>query len=199
MWPDGPKRVAEFTYGELCERPIGTYDYIALCEQFDVIVLTGVPKFASTDENAARRFASFVDILYDRHKKLVCTTDAPPKELFKSIKSHYSDGTDDDEMKTDVRMPTDSSSKHVTQFRIPKAVSCIESGGYRLSQSEGPKKELGCMEWSATGLKDASLFGLTCNSQSQQYDRLLPIIRCESRLEELSYLSSLTSLTSLTS
>ena len=35
----------------------------ALCEAFDVIVVRRVPRFASSDENAARRFASLVDVM----------------------------------------------------------------------------------------------------------------------------------------
>ena len=33
-------------------------------QAFDIIVVRGVPRFASSDENAARRFASMVDILH---------------------------------------------------------------------------------------------------------------------------------------
>jgi cell division protein ZapE len=42
------------------------------------------------------------------------------------------------------------------------------------------------VEWSATGLKDASMFDLTGNQNAaQQKDRLLPLLRCESRLKEM--------------
>ena len=38
----------------------------------------------------------------------------------------------------------------------------------------------------ATGLKDASMFDLTGNQNAaQQKDRLLPLLRCESRLKEM--------------
>lgn len=213
MWVDGKVKAAEFSYEELCVRPVGTYDYIALCENFDVIVLTGVPRFCSTDENAARRFASLVDVLYDRHLRLLCTVDAPPRELFAAIREQYSGGVDDDaDLRAAIRMPTfgGSSGKHVAQFRIPQVVSYTSSGGYSVSSSssaeagaEGARgaegaegaaaaaksdPDGGWVEWSATGLKDASMFDLTCHTKTQQHDRLLPLIRCESRLEEMSYL-----------
>ena len=34
--------------------------------------------------------------------------------------------------------------------------------------------------------KDASMFDLTCHTSTQRHDRLLPLLRCESRLEETS-------------
>merc|ERR1711974_569337 len=60
-WLSGPVKAAEFTYEELCVANVGTFDYVALCEAFDVLVLTGVPRFSESDENAARRFAGLVD------------------------------------------------------------------------------------------------------------------------------------------
>jgi len=202
-WCTGETRACEFSYAELCLRPVGTYDYIALSEAFDVIVLTGVPRFASTDENAARRFAGLVDVLYDRQKRLLCTTEAPPRELFLAIikGEKYSGGIDDDDvaLQASVRMPKHggSSGKHVAQFRLPQAVAYTESGGYKVtpqsatdasSETAASASDTGWVEWSATGLKDASMFDLTCNTKTQQHDRLLPLIRCESRLEEMSYL-----------
>lgn len=196
MWRGGLVRAAEFSYEELCVKPVGTYDYIALCEEFDVVVLTGVPRFLASDENAARRFASLVDVLYDRQRRLLCTIDVPPKELFAAIREQYSGGVDDDaDLRSAVRMPTfgGSSGKHVAQFRLPQAVKYTESGGYSVVAKgidAGPvqDQDQGWVEWSATGLKDASMFDLTCRTKTQQHDRLLPLIRCESRLEEMSYL-----------
>jgi len=36
-WLNGHVRAAEFSYEELCVAAVGTYDYIAVCEAFDVI------------------------------------------------------------------------------------------------------------------------------------------------------------------
>eukprot|EP00927_Polykrikos_kofoidii_P009754 TRINITY_DN14086_c0_g2_i1.p1 TRINITY_DN14086_c0_g2~~TRINITY_DN14086_c0_g2_i1.p1 ORF type:complete len:529 (-),score=60.63 TRINITY_DN14086_c0_g2_i1:242-1762(-) len=198
-WIGGTARMAEFSYEELCVAPVGTYDYIALCESFDTIVLTGVPCFRSTDENSARRFASLVDVLYDRHCRLLCTIDAPPKEIFASIREHYSGGTDEEDQQADVRMPSHggSSGKHVAFFRVPRSLRYTDQGGYSVGMeadasstvtSPPGDESAGWVEWSATGLKDASMFDLTCNTKKQQHDRLLPLLRCESRLEEMSYL-----------
>jgi len=201
-WLEGV-RVAQFSYQELCEANVGTYDYVAVSDAFDVIVLTEVPRFREADENAARRFASLVDVLYDRHKRLLCTIDAPPKEIFAAIRSQYSGGIDDDliaasEAKSAISVPTHggSSGRHVSAFRLPNApMQYSESGGYGVaagsaqdSAQQQPQQEDAWVEWSATGLKDASMFDLTCHTNAQRHDRLLPLLRCESRLEEMSFM-----------
>lgn len=194
VWRGNGLAAADFSFEELCVAAVGTHDYIALCEAFDVIVVRRVPRFASSDENAARRFASLVDVMYDRQKRLLCSIDAPPGELFASIREQYSGGVDDEQGASQVRMPSHggSSGKHVAQFRLPQSVKYTETGGYSTDGSEATKVERdldqGWVEWSATGLKDASMFDLTCHTKVQQHDRLLPLLRCESRLEEMSYI-----------
>jgi len=204
----GGVRAAEFSYAELCEANVGTYDYVAISEAFDVIALTGVPSFGEADEDAARRFASLVDVLYDRQRRLLCTIDAPPKELFAAIRSQYSGGIDDDLLaassaRSAISVPVHggSSGRHVSAFRLPKAAAMqySSSGGYGLAAgpdalpvgdgaSAPEQPEEAWVEWSATGLKDASMFDLTCHTTAQRHDRLLPLLRCESRLEEMSFM-----------
>jgi len=135
----------------------------------------------------------------------MCTTDAPPRNLFDAIREQYSGGEEDMEsQRASVRMPTHggSSGKHVAQFRMPQAVQYSESGRYMSAPTTAGDMvptgstvarsvDGGWVEWSATGLKDASMFDLTCHTKGQQHDRLLPILRCESRLEEMSFLHGL--------
>jgi len=206
-WLDGI-RAAEFSYEELCVANVGTADYVPVSEAFDVISLTGVPRFREADEDAARRFASLVDVLYDRHVRLLCTIDAPPKEVFAAIRAQYDGGIDDDliaasRAKSAIKMPKEggSSGRHVSAFRLPKAqLQYSDSGGYGIAAADGgaeikrpaveaeEEEEDTWVEWSATGLKDASMFDLTCHTSTQRHDRLLPLLRCESRLEEMSFM-----------
>ena len=67
----------------------------------------------------------------DRQKRLLCSIDAAPGELFASIREQYSGGAEDtpNERSASVRMPTHggSSGKHVAQFRLPQAVRYTDS------------------------------------------------------------------------
>jgi cell division protein ZapE len=74
--------IAMFTFHELCEKPIGSADYLAIAKRFSVVLLSGIPRLSSEKRNEARRFVTLIDTLYDRHTKLICTADAPPEKLY---------------------------------------------------------------------------------------------------------------------
>lgn len=72
--------LAWFDFSALCEGPRGPADYIEIARRFGTVLVGGIPHFDRNNEDAARRFVNFIDELYDRHVKLVCTAaDAPPR------------------------------------------------------------------------------------------------------------------------
>ncbi len=74
--------IARFGFDDLCVKPLGTADYLAIAERFHTVILAGVPKLAPEHRDEARRFANLVDILYDKHVKLMVSADAPPDALY---------------------------------------------------------------------------------------------------------------------
>lgn len=75
-------KVARFTFAELCEKPLGAEDYLTLCQKFDTLLISGIPKLSPEKRNEARRFVALIDSLYDNHVKLICTADALPSDLY---------------------------------------------------------------------------------------------------------------------
>ena len=75
-------RVARFTFEELCARPLGVADYVALTETYDAIFVSDVPKMSAATRDRARRFITLVDEAYNRGVALVLAADAPPDGLF---------------------------------------------------------------------------------------------------------------------
>ena len=73
---------ARFSYADLCQKPLGAADYIALARTFHTLVLDGVPVIPSGRRDEARRFITLVDVLYERHVKLVMSADAEPQGLY---------------------------------------------------------------------------------------------------------------------
>jgi len=71
-----------FDFDALCEGPRGASDYIEIAQEFHTVLLGGVPVFDENRNDAARRFITLVDELYDRHVNLVCTADAAPAALY---------------------------------------------------------------------------------------------------------------------
>ncbi|HLI10457.1 MAG TPA: cell division protein ZapE [Alphaproteobacteria bacterium] len=73
--------VARFDFTELCERPLGPADYIALASHYRAIVLDGVPRLGPERRDAARRFVTLIDELYEHRVHLICAAAAAPDEL----------------------------------------------------------------------------------------------------------------------
>jgi len=76
--------VARFAFADLCERPLGASDYLALARAFHTIVLDGVPIMDFERRNEAKRFITLIDVLYEHHVKLVVSAEAEPAALYVS-------------------------------------------------------------------------------------------------------------------
>lgn len=74
--------VARFSFAELCERPLGPADYIAIAEAFHTVIVTGVPRLPRERHNEARRFAILIDTLYDRRVRLILSAATPPEDIY---------------------------------------------------------------------------------------------------------------------
>ncbi|NZA25102.1 AFG1 family ATPase [Luteimonas sp. SJ-92] len=74
--------MAWFDFDALCEGPRGASDYIEIAREFHTVLLGGVPVLDATRDDAARRFVTLVDELYDRQVNLVCTAAAAPPDLY---------------------------------------------------------------------------------------------------------------------
>ncbi|WP_282605045.1 cell division protein ZapE [Pelagibius sp. Alg239-R121] len=74
--------VARFGFEELCAKPLGAGDYLAIAVQFHTIILAGVPTLGPENRNEARRFMTLVDALYEHRVNLVVSAEAPPERLY---------------------------------------------------------------------------------------------------------------------
>jgi cell division protein ZapE len=74
--------VARFDFAALCESPLGPGDYLALATHFHSIVLDGIPRLGMANFEAARRFITLIDSLYDHRVKLIASAAAPPDTLY---------------------------------------------------------------------------------------------------------------------
>ncbi|MEX0759801.1 MAG: cell division protein ZapE [Tistlia sp.] len=80
--PARARGVARFGFAELCERPLGAEDYLAIATHFHSVVLSGVPELSPERRNEARRFMTLVDALYEHRVNLVVSAAAPPEGLY---------------------------------------------------------------------------------------------------------------------
>ena len=76
------KGMCWFDFAALCEGPRGSADYIQVACEFHTVLIGGIPRMDGERDDAARRFVTLIDELYDRHVNLVCTADAEPPALY---------------------------------------------------------------------------------------------------------------------
>jgi cell division protein ZapE len=72
---------ARFGFADLCEKPLGTRDFVRIAHQFDSIVLDNVRQMDRTKSDAAKRFILLIDSLYDRGVKLAASFAVPLDQL----------------------------------------------------------------------------------------------------------------------
>lgn len=77
---------ARFAFGELCARPLGASDYIALAKRYHTIFVDDVPKLSEKSRNEAKRFITLIDTLYDHGIRLFISAEAEPGELMQARK-----------------------------------------------------------------------------------------------------------------
>lgn len=75
---------ARFNFDDLCAKPLGARDYLAIARTFHTIFLDVVPVMDNTNRNEAKRFINLIDTLYDSKTKLVISAQAEPTELYRS-------------------------------------------------------------------------------------------------------------------
>ena len=80
--PQQAKGVARFHFSDLCEKPLGSHDYLALTKYFHTMILAGIPQLGAEKRNEARRFVVLIDILYDNGIKLVASADTVVDDIY---------------------------------------------------------------------------------------------------------------------
>jgi len=75
-----------FEFDSICGKQRSVKDYIDISDQFETVVITGVPIFTSTSENEARRFIALIDELYDQNINLFMTAFVHYQDLYQGNK-----------------------------------------------------------------------------------------------------------------
>jgi cell division protein ZapE len=80
--PRAARNVAWFGFADLCAKPLGAADYLAIVERFAAIIVEGIPRLGREQRNEARRFNILVDTLYEARTLLIASAEVPPGEIY---------------------------------------------------------------------------------------------------------------------
>ncbi len=75
--------MARASFDALCDRPLGAHDYLAIAQRFHTLFLEDVPVLGPDRHQAARRFVTLIDALYEAGTRLVVLADASPTALYR--------------------------------------------------------------------------------------------------------------------
>ncbi|HXI07107.1 MAG: cell division protein ZapE [Bradyrhizobium sp.] len=74
--------VARFSFADLCEKPLAASDYLRLARDYHTLLVDYIPVMDYGERNAAKRFISLIDTLYDNGVKLMASAAADPVSLY---------------------------------------------------------------------------------------------------------------------
>ncbi|XP_044148028.1 AFG1-like ATPase [Bufo gargarizans] len=74
--------IADCTFEELCDRPVGASDYLEMCKKFDTVFIRHIPQLNMTKRSQARRLITLIDAFYDHKVRVVCSAETPLQSLF---------------------------------------------------------------------------------------------------------------------
>ena len=75
--------LARATFDQLCGTALGPQDYLAIAERFHTLFLENVPVMGPENQQAARRFVTLIDALYEAGTRLVVLAGAAPEGLYR--------------------------------------------------------------------------------------------------------------------
>jgi cell division protein ZapE len=79
--PQAIDRFARFGFDDLCRQPLGASDYLEIAREFHTVFVDRIPVLETGERNAAKRFITLIDALYDGKVKLIASAEAEPEAL----------------------------------------------------------------------------------------------------------------------
>jgi cell division protein ZapE len=74
--------MARSAFADLCARPLGPQDYLAVAKKFHTLFIEDIPRMGPENRQEAARFVTLIDALYEAGTRLVATAQAEPEALY---------------------------------------------------------------------------------------------------------------------
>lgn len=74
--------IGRASFWELCAKPLGPADFLAIAAAVRVLILEDIPQLSASNYNEAKRFVTLIDALYEAKTKLICSAADEPERLY---------------------------------------------------------------------------------------------------------------------
>ncbi|KAJ8291174.1 hypothetical protein GJAV_G00022250 [Gymnothorax javanicus] len=74
--------IADCTFEELCDRPLGASDYLEISRLFDTVFIRHIPLLTLNKKTQARRLITLIDTFYDHKVRVVILAEMPLEHIF---------------------------------------------------------------------------------------------------------------------
>ena len=74
--------VVRASFWELCARPLGPADFLALTGAVRVLMIDEIPLLSAANFNEAKRFVTLIDAVYEAKLRLICSAADVPERLY---------------------------------------------------------------------------------------------------------------------
>lgn len=74
--------VGRASFWDLCSKPLGPADYLAIAQKVRVLILEDIPQLSSANYNEAKRFVTLIDALYEARVRLIASAAEEPERLY---------------------------------------------------------------------------------------------------------------------
>jgi len=74
--------IGRATFWELCARPLGAADFLAIADAVRVLIVEDIPQLSASNYNEAKRFVLLIDALYEAKVRLICSAADEPERLY---------------------------------------------------------------------------------------------------------------------
>jgi len=73
---------ARASFWEMCAKPLGPADYLAIAAAVRVLILEDIPHLSASNYNEAKRFVTLIDALYEARVRLIASAADEPERLY---------------------------------------------------------------------------------------------------------------------
>ncbi|XP_039916687.1 AFG1-like ATPase isoform X2 [Hirundo rustica] len=126
--------IADFTFEELCDRPLGASDYLEISKHFDTVFVRDIPLLTIAKRTQTRRFITLIDTFYEHKVRIICSAEAPLQSLF--LVEHDSGQLQDNRVLMDDLDLSQDSAKGLSMFTGEEEIFAFQRTLSRLTEMQ---------------------------------------------------------------